>query len=349
MRGHGSRALEEALELAQAHGADDQVARVYSALVFTSVRNKNWPAVDRWLEEGLTYPRNGTSMTIATTCSRGAQTPHSTAGTGTTPPSPPKRPSITRTRSSTERGRCWCSVRCGPGAAIPESGLSSTKRSSSEDTPAQRQVPLQLARTEAAFLEGELVRAAAEIGALHPVGLTDRWIAGSLAVWRRRLGWLPEETGPVPRPYALELAGDYSGAAAEWERLECPYNAAWVLTLSESEDDLRRSHEALLALGARPATALARGGCTNEVHEASPAARDPRLAVIPQASRRGSSKSSTWSPRGSRTEKSQRGSSSPRRPSATTSPRSCASSASAAATRRRSSPSKIGSSPAQDR
>jgi DNA-binding CsgD family transcriptional regulator len=275
MRGHGSRALEQALELAQAHGADDQVARVYSALVFTSVRNKNWPDVDRWLEEGLTYSeerdlddhRNyllawradasldrGRWNDAAVSAQTALDHPHAI---------------LHRAWSLLVLGALR--ARRGDPGVWP---LLDEALELVEDTPAQRQVPLQLARTEAAFLEGDLVRAAAEIGALHPVGLTDRWIAGSLAVWRRRLGWLPEETGPVPRPYALELAGDYAGAAAEWERLECPYNAAWALTLSESEDDLRRSHEALLALGARPATAIV----ARRLHErgARGLARGPR-------------------------------------------------------------------------
>ena len=55
MRGDGPGTLEKALGLAQAHGTDEQIARVYSALVFHSVRNKNWPAADHWLEEGLAY------------------------------------------------------------------------------------------------------------------------------------------------------------------------------------------------------------------------------------------------------------------------------------------------------
>jgi DNA-binding CsgD family transcriptional regulator len=88
------------------------------------------------------------------------------------------------------------------------------------------------------------------------VGLTDRWIAGSLAVWRRRLGGAPEEIGPVPRPYELELAGDHASAADAWDKLESPYNAAWARSLGEDEDGLRRAHEEFVALGARPAAAI---------------------------------------------------------------------------------------------
>ena len=129
MRGHGSRALEEALELAQAHGADDQVARAIRPSSYVGAE-QNWPAVDRWLRGGLTYSRNDLddhrnyllAWRADAALDRGHWDDAAVAA---------QRPSITRTRSSTERGRCSCSVRCGPGAAIPESGLSSTKRSSS--------------------------------------------------------------------------------------------------------------------------------------------------------------------------------------------------------------------------
>ncbi len=60
----------------------------------------------------------------------------------------------------------------------------------------------------------------------------------------------------MPEPFALELAGDYAAAAAAWEKLESPYYAAWALAQSGDEDELRRSHDTLLALGARPAAAI---------------------------------------------------------------------------------------------
>ena len=55
MRGNGRALSRRRSLLPKAHGTDEQIARVYSALVFHSVRNKNWPAADHWLEEGLAY------------------------------------------------------------------------------------------------------------------------------------------------------------------------------------------------------------------------------------------------------------------------------------------------------
>jgi DNA-binding CsgD family transcriptional regulator len=257
MRGNGSGALEKALALAEKQGSDDQIARVYSALVFTSVRNKNWPAADSWLADGLGFAverdlddhRNYLlAWSADASLDRGRWDDATTAA------------QIALDHPHAILHRAWSllvlgrlrALRGDPGAwELLDEALELVA-----GTPPQRQVPLQIVRTEAAFLEGDEAQARVELGPMHPVGLTDRWIAGSFASWRRRLGLPPEETGPVPRPYELELSGDFAGAAAAWEKLECPYNAAWSLGLSGEEDDLRRSHEALLALGARPAAAI---------------------------------------------------------------------------------------------
>jgi DNA-binding CsgD family transcriptional regulator len=257
MRGDGPDDLEKALALARAHGTDEQIARVYSALVFHCVRNKKWAAADHWLEEGLAYSaerdlddhriyllawradaalERGRWDEAAADARTALNHPHAV---------------LHRLWALLELGYLRA-LRGDPGVWELLDKMSELAR----HNPPQRQVPLQLVRAEAAFLEGDDERARSELGALHPVGLTDRWIAGSLAVWRRRLGGAPEETGPVPKPYELELAGDYAAAAALWEKLECPYKSATTLALSDDEDDLRRSHEALLELGARPAAAI---------------------------------------------------------------------------------------------
>jgi DNA-binding CsgD family transcriptional regulator len=59
----------------------------------------------------------------------------------------------------------------------------------------------------------------------------DPWEAGELAVWLARCGLPPDErlTIALPKPRALELAGEPIAAAEEWQRLGLPYEAALSL------------------------------------------------------------------------------------------------------------------------
>ena len=113
------------------------------------------------------------------------------------------------------------------------------------------------ARTELRWLQGDPERAAAEIGAAYDQarGL-DPWELGSLVIWLARLRRpvvLPPE---LPEPYALEIAGDWPGAAA-WERFGRSYDAALTRIISsQDEAGLRTALAALDDLGAR-ATAVA--------------------------------------------------------------------------------------------
>ena len=91
--------------------------------------------------------------------------------------------------------------------------------------------------------------------------------------------------------------GDYAEAAALWEKLECPYKAARTLALSDDEDDLRRSHEALLALGARPAAAIVARKLRERGARGSPAAPARRRASIRRASQAAKPRCSTSSRR----------------------------------------------------
>jgi DNA-binding CsgD family transcriptional regulator/tetratricopeptide (TPR) repeat protein len=257
MRGHGTAVLEKALARAREHGTDAQVAHAYSALVFRSVRDKSWPEADRWLEEGLAYSTERDlddqhvyllSWRADAAILRG-RWDEAAADLRTALDHP-----------HAVLHRMWSLLLLGElRAKRGDPGVWEALDETVELTrgsPPQRLVPLQIVRAEAAFLEGDAARARAELGSMHPVGLADRVIAGSLACWRRQLGDPPEEVGVVPLPNALELSSDYREAAAAWEKLECPYNAAWALSLSDDEDDLHRSHAVFSSLGARPAAAI---------------------------------------------------------------------------------------------
>ena len=124
-----------------------------------------------------------------------------------------------------------------------------------------RIAPVAAARAETAWLDGrhsemdEITRPALALA-------LDRRVPGVVAeaaCWRRRAGIVEPPPVGAPEPFAAQLAGDWSRAARLWTELGCPYEAALALADAGGEDDLRRSHEELLRLGAHtPASVVAR-------------------------------------------------------------------------------------------
>ncbi|MDJ0382947.1 LuxR family transcriptional regulator [Streptomyces sp. G-G2] len=114
------------------------------------------------------------------------------------------------------------------------------------------------ARVEAAWLVGdhELVRTEAGRGLAALADRTHPWLSGPLACWIQRAGGTPPQV-PAAGPYALELAGDWAGAAAQWDRLGCPYDAA-LARLAGDTPALHQALTAFEALGARPAVVRTR-------------------------------------------------------------------------------------------
>jgi DNA-binding CsgD family transcriptional regulator len=255
--GRGVARLEESLARAHAEGTDDCVARAYGALVFAAVRRHDWAAADGWLDEGLrhTGERDLDSRRLYLLGWRAAASLERGRWNDVGPDC-----EVVLRHPYAKLSRVWALIALGALRARrgdPEvwAPLDETLALTRGEA-AQKLVPLGIVRAEAAYLAGEPARALAETADLPPSVLVDRWIAGKLAVWRRRLGADPEEVGPVPEPYELELSGDPAGAAAAWDLLDSPYEAAMALAGSDDDDELRRSHERLLALGARPAAGI---------------------------------------------------------------------------------------------
>jgi ATP/maltotriose-dependent transcriptional regulator MalT len=118
----------------------------------------------------------------------------------------------------------------------------------------QRIGPVRAARAEAAHARGDLDAAAAE--ALAALALAQRkrhpWFIGELAFWCWRAGRLDAVPAHCAEPFALQIGGDWHGAAAAWEQLSCPYEQARALADGE-EPAQQRALEIFEALGARPA------------------------------------------------------------------------------------------------
>jgi DNA-binding CsgD family transcriptional regulator/tetratricopeptide (TPR) repeat protein len=256
--GLGTARIERALDLALDRGTDDCVARGYGALSFAAVRRKDWAEADRWLEAGIVYSteRDLDARRLYLLGWRAASRVHR----GRWQEAAADASAVLR-HPSARLSRVWAllalaAVRARVGDPGVWPLLDEVDDLILGEAP-QKRLATATVVIEAAVLEGDSDRARSEAGTMPVSELVDPWVAGPIAVWRRRLGLAPEDTSNVPEPFALELADDLPAAARWWEEHGCRYDAAMALLQSSDEADLRRSHETFVELGARPAGAIA--------------------------------------------------------------------------------------------
>jgi DNA-binding CsgD family transcriptional regulator/tetratricopeptide (TPR) repeat protein len=129
----------------------------------------------------------------------------------------------------------------------------------------QRLGPVRSARAEAAWLAGNRERVRAEAQTIYDQALQQRhpWFTGELGCWLWRAGERVVLPAWAARPFALQVAGAWREAAAEWERLGCPYEQA--LALRDGDPSAQQmALEVFNGLGARPAVQVTRGGQHND-------------------------------------------------------------------------------------
>jgi DNA-binding CsgD family transcriptional regulator/tetratricopeptide (TPR) repeat protein len=121
-------------------------------------------------------------------------------------------------------------------------------------------VPVRAARAELRWLEDDQRAAVAEAraGCATGAGLVPPWMIGSAMIWLARSGERVDSPADLPPAYALELAGDWAGAAQAWDELERPYDAALAWLGSSDESGLRQALQTLDDLGAKVAAAAVR-------------------------------------------------------------------------------------------
>jgi DNA-binding CsgD family transcriptional regulator/tetratricopeptide (TPR) repeat protein len=122
----------------------------------------------------------------------------------------------------------------------------------------QRVAPVRLARAEAALMQGDMAAVMEEARPVLRLAVprSHSWFAGEAALWMHKAG--SNEAAPkcCAKPFAMELAGRWGDAAAEWKRIGCPYEAARALAQGDAGAQLE-ALAAFEALGAKPAaTAL---------------------------------------------------------------------------------------------
>jgi DNA-binding CsgD family transcriptional regulator/tetratricopeptide (TPR) repeat protein len=119
----------------------------------------------------------------------------------------------------------------------------------------QRAGTLAVVYAEAAWLAGDREGVAREVQPVYELARRrrDPRMNGELAAWLWRVGALTEQPSDIAEPYALEISGDWRGAANLWQALGCPYEHASVLGWYGTEPDQRQALAIFEQLGAAPA------------------------------------------------------------------------------------------------
>src|SRR6202042_2132247 len=110
------------------------------------------------------------------------------------------------------------------------------------------------------WMEGTLADSLDEIrcGYTMTCKISDSWMQGELAFWLWRAGRLTEATEQIAQPWALQIAGDWQGAAAAWEAIHCPYEQARALAECQNDSALRAALQIFEGLGAAPMAGITR-------------------------------------------------------------------------------------------
>ena len=253
--------LERSLSLAREAGLDDHVARAHSNLVSSGVELRDFALAERHLEVGVAFCRErdleSTGLVLEGWRARlaldqGRWEPAAEAAGAVLGRSGAPAPArilalmvVGRLRARRGHGDPWG----------PLDDAAALARGTEE---IQWIGPVAAARAEARWLEGADALALAETEDALARATAHRrpWAIGELRAWRRRCGVGGEAERPAEaEPFDLELSGRHAQAAAAWEALGCPYDAAMALAAGDDEALQRRALAVVQGLGAARAGA----------------------------------------------------------------------------------------------
>src|SRR6185295_13516861 len=139
----------------------------------------------------------------------------------------------------------------------------------------QRLSGVALAGANAAWIAGDRELIAQEVQPVYELASSrrDLWMKGELALWLWRAGAFVDAPKDIAEPYALEIGGDWRGAAKAWHALGCPYEEANALASGGEAEQL----EAL--------TILERLGAAAAANALRRRMREQGLRRIPRGSR----------------------------------------------------------------
>jgi DNA-binding CsgD family transcriptional regulator/tetratricopeptide (TPR) repeat protein len=250
--------LERSLQLARAHSLQEHVARAYTNLSSMAVTERIYPPAMQYLSEGLAYceEHDLDSWRLYMLAWRararfelgdwqGASDDAATVSQH------PRTAPISRIPALTVLGHLR--VRRGdPDASSP---LEEVRALAAQTQELQRLAPLASALADAASLAGDRETVIREVQPVYDLASErpDAWLKGELAAWLWREGALEQPPTDIAEPYALEISGDWRGAAHAWAALGCPYERASMLAWYGTETEQREALAVFEQLGAGPA------------------------------------------------------------------------------------------------
>jgi DNA-binding CsgD family transcriptional regulator len=253
----GRAELERSLQLALEDGRDEHVGRAYSNLSSITVKDYRFALADRYLVEGIAFCTDRDLDSWRLYLQGWYVTAHlyqgrwpEAASLATMVLRHPHLSAINRVMPLVSLGRIRAR-RGDPEVAVPfDEALALATRMGE----LQRVGPARCARAEAAWLTGDVALALEEARAALDLALghQDSWLTGEMLYWLWRTGEAVEVPSWAATPFSLQIAGNWAGAAAEWERLGCPYESARALSEGDDEAALRQALATFERLGARP-------------------------------------------------------------------------------------------------
>jgi DNA-binding NarL/FixJ family response regulator/Tfp pilus assembly protein PilF len=258
----GAAYLEQALQVALAHGLGHLVGRAYANLASVLVDNDRFAKADAVIAEGLRYTEDHdlglrfvclTSVLATSEMKRGrwddaiadAWGVRHRAGTM----------AVGHIPALTVIG----TIKTRRGDPDAHSVLREAMQLAEQTEEMQRIVPVTLALAEHAWLHGDLTGARDRIDAVlvrtdEPLTAQHR---GQLTSWAVRLGARHTVPDRTPHQLALQIEGRWQEAADAWHALDQPYEQALALIEVGTPGALTQAFDILDRLGAGPAAALA--------------------------------------------------------------------------------------------
>jgi DNA-binding CsgD family transcriptional regulator/Tfp pilus assembly protein PilF len=254
----GRPLLGRSLGLALKHHFEEHAARAYSNLASCAIIAYDYARAADYLQDGISYclERDLDSWRISMTAWRARFRMEQGDWAGADEDTVlvlDTYSSSAITRLPALAVRVYLRVRRGdPGA---EALLQQTLDLALETQELQRIAPLIAARAEVAWLHGELASCQAEIERVFALAQARHYsrAQGESGYWLWRAGALNQLPPGCDSPYALQIAGDWRGAADAWERLGCPWERALAL-LDGDATALQEALEIARRLGAYPLT-----------------------------------------------------------------------------------------------